>query len=240
MKEKNTIETIGSISKIEILATIEETFCGNTLVLESKYPFPGYYDTTIPDTKVLHPGTVFIITKKRHNEERIMRINHDVKKEFRKRFDASPGQVTVFNELKPCISVRFLESYNSISELVDLYNKLGIRFLKYRKINPYDGIIKIRKYFVLKDLGPGIYMDVQQPEMCYIQIPALLRWNTFEKITLDMKRNIEDNKFDAAIGTILRKNCIVDVIRIYDEHINEDKINFLKLKYLEAIKKLNK
>ena len=54
-----------------------------------------------------------------------------------------------------------------------------------------------------------------------------------------MKRNIEDNKWDAALGTIYRKNCLVDMVRIYDERIDKDKILFIKGKYLEAVKKFN-
>ncbi len=70
-----------------------------------------------------------------------------------------------------------------------------------------------------------------------MQIPGQLKWNTFERITVDLKRNLDDNKFDAAIGTIFRKNCIVDVVRIYDEHISKDKSQLLKKKYVEAVKK---
>jgi len=234
---KNNIETFGTISKKETIASLEEDFCGGALILESVYPFPGYYHATIPDTGEMNPRSVYLITKKVHQADDIMRINHEIKKAFRKKFDATIGEVVVFNESRPCIRVKFLENFNSIPELVELYRKNGIQFLKYRRVKPYYGLIKIRKYFVLQSPEPGYYTDVEEPQMCYMQIPGQLKWKTFEKITIDLKRNLDDNKFDAAIGTIFRKNCIVDVVRIYDEHIVKDKSQLLKKKYVDAVKK---
>ena len=40
-----------------------------------------------------------------------------------------------------------------------------------------------------------------------------------------------------AIGTIFRKNCLVDVVRIYDANMSGEKLKHLKKKYIEAIKK---
>jgi hypothetical protein len=234
---KNHIETVGTISKKETLASLEESFCNGAMVIESKFPFPGYYSSTVPEKIVLDPGSVFLITKKVHPAENIMRINHVVKKSFKKRFDATIGEITVFNEIRPCIRVKLLKDYTYLPELIGLYRKNGIQFLKYRKVKSYYGLIKIRKYFILESPSPGLYMDVEQPEMCYFQIPGEIEWNKFEKITVSLKRNLENNKFDAAIGTIFRKNCLVDVVRIYDINMSGDELKFLKGKYLEAIKK---
>lgn len=234
---KNNIETVGTISKKETICSLEEGFCNGTLILESKFPFPGYYSATVPDKEVLNPRSVYLITKKVHQAENIMRINHDVKKSFKKRFDATVGEITVFNESRPCIRIKLLDDYKHLPELVDLYRKHGIQFLKYRKVKSYYGLIKVSKYFVLESPEPGFYIDVENPEMCYFQIPAYLKWNTFEKITISLKRNIDDNKFDAAIGTIFRKNCLVDVVRIYATNMTGDKLKYLKGRYLEAIKK---
>lgn len=234
--KKNIIETFGTISKKEILASIEAEFSAGALVLESKFPFPGYYHNTIPDQEVLDPGSIFLMTKKVHRDEDIMRLTHTIKKTFRKRFDATVGELVVFNETRHCIRIKFLKDYADVPTLVRLYQENGINFLKYRKVKPYYNLIRIRKYFVLESPEPGFYTDQEDPHMCYVQIPALLKWNEFEKMTSSMKRNIDDNKWDAALGTIYRKNCIVDLIRIYDDHIDKDKILLIKGKYLEAVK----
>jgi hypothetical protein len=240
MDSKNVIETFGTISKKEILASIEEEFCNGALVLESKFPYPGYYHDTIPDTADLNPRSIFIITRRLYQEENVIRINHEVKKSFRKRFDAALGEVMVFNEKRPCIRVKFLEDYKYIPELITLYQNQGIHFLTYRKVNPYYDLIKIRRFFSLESPEPGIYFDMDEKQICFFQTPGYFKWHEFEKTTLDLKRNIEDNKFDAAIGTIYRKNCLVDLVRIYDENISIEKIRFLRSKYIEAVKKYRK
>lgn len=238
MTTMKTIETFGSIMKKEILASLEEEFCAGAMVLESKFPFPGYYHNTIPDKKVLNPGSIFLITKKSHQEEDIMRTNHEVKKVFKKKFDATIGQLVVFNETRPCIRVKFLDDYKSTPELVELYRKNGIQFLKYRKVKPYYDLIKIRKYFVLDLEEPGVYRDGIEKQMCYLQIPGHFSWNQFEKTTLELKRNIDNDKFDAAMGTIYRQNCLVDMVRIYTEQVNMKELKMVQQKYIEAVKKL--
>ncbi len=237
-KNKNIIETFGTISKKEILASIEEDFCNGILILENKFPFPGYYHATVPDKEVMMPGSFFLVTKKMHHEEDIMRLNHEVKKLFKKKFDTTVGEVTIFNEVRPCIRVKNLSDYKDLPELVKIYQNNGIHFIKYRRVIPYHGLIRIRKYFALESPQPGMYIDVEDSKMCYIQVPAFLKWDEFEKMTISMKQNIDDNKWDAALGTVYRKNCLVDVVRIYDEHIDKDKILFIKSKYMDAIKKL--
>jgi hypothetical protein len=238
MKEQVAIETCGTILKKETIATIEQDFCGNALVLESKSPFPGYYHKVIPETKELAPSSVFLVTKNPINDEKLMRSNHEIKKVLKKKFDAAPGQISLYNEMKPCIRVKFLPSYNDISELVDLYREEGIQFLKYKSIKPYSGLISVKKFFLVDTLEPGIYRDIDEPELSYIQIPGYLKWSNFEKITIEMKRNMEDNKFDAAIGTIHRKNCIVDIVRIFDKDFSIKKLHLIRNKYIEAIHKL--
>ena len=131
-KNKNIIETFGTISKKEILASFEEDFCKGILILENKFPFPGYYHATVPDKEVLNPGSFFLITKKVHQEEEIMRLNHVIKKSFQKKFDATVGEVSLFNETRPCIRVKLISDYKDLPQLVKLYQDHGIHFLKFR------------------------------------------------------------------------------------------------------------
>ncbi|MBM3436996.1 MAG: hypothetical protein FJY07_12360 [Bacteroidetes bacterium] len=238
MEELNRIETYGTIVKKELLASLEEPFCNNSLVIESKFPFPGYYHNVIPDQEVMIPSSVFMVTENRQYEEKIMRTNLEVKKAFSRKFDAAPGQITVFNEQRTCIRVRHLEDFHDIPELVKLFQKNNIRFMKYREIKPYQGLITINRYFVIESIYPGIYKDLEDPQFCYFQIPVKLDWDTFEKITLHMKWNMEDNKFDAAIGTIIRKNSLMDIVRIYDENVTVEKLINIREKYFDAIKHL--
>ncbi len=237
-KEKATIETTGTIKKKETLASIEEAFSAKALVIESKFPYPGYYQPSIPDVMELNPDSVYLITRGNIDDVKLMRINQEVKKGYTKHFDAASGRITVYNEMRSCIRLKFLKNYTDIPELVERFRDHDIQFLKYRQISDYTGLIDVKKYFVLETIEPGIYRDVEVPEMSYIQIPGFLNWENFERITLDMKHNLEDNKFDAAVGTIYRKNCIIDIVRIYDKKFSLDKLYTIREKYKQALKKL--
>ncbi|MCD4735338.1 MAG: hypothetical protein K8R53_04810 [Bacteroidales bacterium] len=239
MKE-NIIETIGTISKKETLTSLEEDFCNGTLIIETLYPFPGYYHKTIPDKDALNPISLFLITKEKYSDEQIIRASHEVKKNFRKSFSAVQGEISLFNQSSPCIRIKFLKDYNQVGELAKYYKEAGIQFMKYKKVSPYEGIIKVNKYFGLKSAGEGCYFDDDESQMCYFQIPIKFEWEQFEKMVLDIKRNTEDNKFDAALGTFIRKNCLIDMVRVYDEEINLERLQTIRDKFLREIKQIKK
>ena len=239
MKDNNAIETLGKIVKKEILGNIEPELSAGFLLLENMYPYPGYHGDTIPDYHELIPDSIFGVTKLSYEDETVLRAAHEVRKIFNKKFDVATGQVNVFNEMQPCIRIKFLQSFSDVPEIFELFNKQGIQLAKYKKVEPHDGLIKIKKFFELEVLEPGIYMDIIDPDMCYLQLPEYIDWHTFEKITLSMKRNMDDNKFDAAQALIFRKNCVIDCVRIYDHHIKHDKIISIRDRYLNEIKRLH-
>ena len=224
-----SIETIGTIEKKERLVTVDS----NDLVLESLHPFPGYHGTTIPDKT--NPKSLFFVLRSDFPDEDIIRAILRIKHKLHTHFDASPGKVTVFNKMEPCIRVKDLENYTFIPELISLFKAEGFTFMKGRKIDPFDGLIRIKKYFHLDEVNEGIYMDKETKEMGYFEVSTELDWDAFEKITLDIKRNIEDNNFDAALGTIYRKTGLKDVIRIFDTNVCLGECLFLREKYISSI-----
>jgi len=232
MKERVIIETIGTIEKKEILTSVGF----DELVLESLDPFPGYHGTSVPD-KVM-PGALFLITRSKYSEEKIIRITQKVKKEKKLKFDGSPGLVTFYNMLNPCIRLKDVKTYDDVKNILDAYKAEGIEFMSNRKIEPYAGIMKIKKYFLVEAVTHCTFTDVENEAMFYFTIPTQLRWNHFEKMTLEIKRNLDNANFDAALGSFYRKDGIIDVIRIYDEHCTLEKLDALRLKYAQAIKKL--
>ena len=107
-----------------------------------------------------------------------------------------------------------------------------------RKIEPFTGIIKVKKYFLLEVISDFLFNDAEDPNMHYFSIPMQLRFPQFEKITLDLKRNLEDPNFDAALGTIFRRYGVIDVIRIYDDKGSPDRLSMIRTRYLDAINEL--
>ena len=72
----------------------------------------------------------------------------------------------------------------------------------------------------------------------YLEIPLLLRWPTFEKVTMNMKYNMDDDKWDAAQTSMFYKNGLKDFVRIYDQDSCQGKLLHIREKYLDAISKL--
>ncbi|MBE0638319.1 MAG: hypothetical protein IH598_07355 [Bacteroidales bacterium] len=235
MSTEKILETLGYITKKETLASIEHD-TANALVLETREPYPGYHGTTIPDH--LKPMSLFLVTDKKYSGEHIIRATMAVKKHYPDHFDATPGLVTVFNVMHPCIRIKDMASYKNIHELIEAYRKAGVEFMKDKVIEPFEGLIKIRKYFNLKEVGNDFYIDIDVPSMAYFKIPGLISWELFEDITLRLKPNSEYNNFDAALGVFFTPKGVIDTIRIYHEEIDMANIIYLRGKYLEEIERL--
>ncbi len=234
MSQKVIIETIGTIEKKESLVPVKY----RNLVLETVAPFPGYHGTTVPDTSV--PSSLFFITRSRYTEEKIIRLTTKIKKERKLDFDGSPGMVNLYNMLNPCIRIKDVGTYDKAEEVMKAYEEEGVEFMNYRKVEPYSGIIRVKKYFLLNPLTDCTFVDVEDPAMHYFTIQIQLRWNQFEKMTMNIKRNLENPNFDGALGSFYRKTGVVDVIRIYDENGTPERIKEIRTKYAHAIKKLMK
>lgn len=234
MSQKILLETIGTIEKKEMLGPVGY----KELVLEAFHPFPGYHGTTVPDKDI--PNSLFAITRSKYTEEKVIRAIQKIKNEYHYSFDGSPGMVTLYNMLNPCIRFKDLSSYEEVPAILKAFEAEGIEFMSNRKIEPFTGIIKVKKYFLVEVLSDVLFKDAEDPNMHYFSIPVQLRFNQFEKITIDLKHNLDDPKFDAALGTIFRKSGVIDVIRIYDDKCSADKLNLIRTKYLHAINNLTK
>ena len=232
---KKIIQSIGNITKKEMLRLVEQLDTCKSLILESTEPFPGYHGTTVPDK--MEPDSLFLVTKLAYNDDKIIRAIMAVKKTFPFRFDAAPGSINLNNKQVNIIRLKFLQ-YQYVPELIEILQDQDIDFMKKRKVNPYESLIKIRKHFRMEESMEGIYQDMETKEFSYLQIPHTMRWNTFEKITMQIKYNIKDNNFDAAMGHVYDANGLLDFVRIYDKNFNLDKLKFIREKYLDFMSKL--
>ena len=234
MSQKILLETLGTIEKKEMLGPVGY----KELVLEAFLPFPGYHGTTVPDKDT--PRALFAITRSKYTEEKLIRVTQKIKNEGNYRFDATPGLVTLYNMLNPCIRFKNTSRYDEVPVILKAFENEGIEFMSNRNIEPFTGIIKVKKYFLLDVVSESTFNDAENPHMFYFSIPVQLRFNQFEKITIELKQNIDDPNFDAALGTIFRKSGLVDLIRIYDEKCTPAKLEYIRSKYIQAIEKLLK
>ncbi len=232
---KRVIETPGMVTKKERVALVEnETHC-NYLVLESLSPFPGYHGTTVPDR--LEPESLFAVTRLMHNDERIIRGVQAVKRQTDIIFDGVPGTLDIQHQPAHFIRLKSVK-YEDLGNLLNLFKENGIEFKRRKKLSPFTSIIKVRKFFRMKEISKDIFTDMDNECMFYLRLPVMLRWNTFEKITNKIKYNLDDRNYDAALTNVYGQEGIIDFVRIFDREAIDSKLKHIHEKYLEAVSKL--
>ncbi|MCB2207943.1 MAG: hypothetical protein KQH67_06565 [Bacteroidetes bacterium] len=227
-------QTIGTVTKEEKISSVESETFSNVLLLESQLPFPGYHGLTVPDK--LEPDSIFAITKLMYNDERIIRCIQSVKKQLSMNFDAAPGSLHLQNKDVNFIRFKGLQ-YHFFGDVISHFEKCGIEFKKKRMVSPYTALIRVRKFFKMKEVLDGIYADMDNQKFAYLNIPVQMRWNRFKRITMDIRYNVEDKHYDAAQTSIYTETGLMDFVRIYDKEFCQGKLIFIREKYLEAISK---
>ncbi len=229
---KKKLETVGTVSKKEHLSVADMDNC-KILILENTEPFPGYHGLNLP--KENKAESLFLVTKSAYNDEKIIRaIQHIKKQNPELTFDGTPGTINLYNSPVGVVRIKDM-SYEAVPLLVKLFENEGISFKKKKKLPPYQCTIKIRKFFKMQQVEEGIYRDTDIKEMYYLVIPKALRWNSFEKITMEIKYNMEDNNYDAAMVSVFYEHGILDLVRIYDQKYSIEKLRTIRKKYLEKI-----
>ena len=94
----------------------------------------------------------------------------------------------------------------------------------------------VTKHFGLEQIEEGVFKDINDPLMHYLEIPVALSWKVFEAITNKIKNNLENNNFDAALGVLYIRD-IMDMIRIYENNPGIGKLVSLRKMYLDKIRK---
>jgi len=233
MADNRIIETMGSITKVEKLQTLNSNVLENTFVLDEIEPFPGYHGANLPTG--YDPATVYMVTKKKLSAIRILRMTQNIRKYVKEDFDATSATVCINNSVYNCIRIRHINGYGIIISLQKAYMHEGVKFMKKKGING-EGIIEVNKHFELDDCGDGVYKDLEDPLMHYIRMPMQMNWQMFLEITTSIKRNIDDLSFDGALGAIYLKE-IIDVVRIFTKDMTIDDLKKIRNLYLEELKK---
>ena len=233
MKENTLVETFGYIIKIDQLETIESNILRNTFVLESSKPYPGYHGSNLPSESI--PHHLFMVTKEKYSEEIILRKSQRIRQYFEHSFGARKAELNIFNNTYTSIRIKDLSSFSYIPELQRCYQNEGIEFLKKKSFNE-KAVIKVQKHFRLNKIGDGIYKDLDDLKMYYINIPHQIMWYPFEHMTISIKNNLENNNFDAALG-VLYLHDLIDVIRIVEESCTIERLETLKALFMEEIRK---
>lgn len=233
MATTRIIETMGSISKVEKLETLDTNILENTLVLEEIEPFPGYHGANLPTG--YNPCAVYLVYKKKLSSVKIRRMTQEIRKTVKFDLDGTAAGICINNDVFNCVRLRNLPSYSVIPELQKNYMHEGLKFRKKKKVTG-EAIIELKKQFELEKMDDGIYKDMLDPLMYYIEVPRHLNWHLFQEITTAIKHNIDNLNFDAAVGAIYLKD-IVEVIRIFAKDLTLEDLKVIRRKYIDEIHK---
>lgn len=235
MTEPNAIERFGGHLKEEPLTCLEdEIIAPNTCVLEADAPFFGYYNEMPVSSK---PQYLYCALSGRQSFESIARATQNVRKKFKKNFDAAEGEITFFGTTCQVIRIRNLQKYSDIHTLQSLYLDEGIMLRKKtRKVKNAMAMIRLRKFFNLQPVGQNLFLDSVQEHHAYFIIPHQLDWNNFKEITKEVKYDPAFFHFDGAICFIYEQGEVKDMIRIYREHITAEELKAIRDKYYKVMK----
>lgn len=234
MEQKNDIEVFGTIHKRETVFTIDDKVEPGTLVFEALEPFPGYYHETPFDTKPIY---MYIALQEHYPLENIIRATERVEKVFDEKFDAGKGFLQIYNTSYNVLRVRHLNRYDLIGTLQKAYSDNGIHFSnKNKKSLKEKAQIKVVKFFNLKEIDEGIYLDNKEQFHAYIELPEFCEWDDFNDLSNRVKYNWQESKFDAAMGSFYYKGRLREFVRIYSNKISIGYLQKLKKLYIEKMK----
>jgi hypothetical protein len=236
MQFGSIIETIGTITKMENICSLEEHIHRDTLVLRNMDPFPGFIPKRESGFCQIKPGSVFIILRYRYSPEKINRINKDLIASRITTCIPSYGEIITRDSILPCIRLKGLVDYSLITAIQSFFQRNEIQLMNYRKIES-TARIKIFKTFRLIEIADGLYRDLNEGAKIYIRLNQSLNWKQFNEITKKIKFDRASRNFDAALGIIYRFCGSEDVIRIYDQDKTLERALLLKKLYLKEVKR---
>lgn len=226
------LETFGGLIKEENLRTVDDGIIPNTLVLENKDPFPGYYGA-VPSDKV--PDSFFLVMTKKESTEKILRLTHIIRKNSNIDFEGSPGRICIYNDTYYSLRIRGLDDFSRLEEIQNYYRDNGIEYMKKKKIDA-NAVIQIKKIFEVKELEENILKDAVR-DMYYLKINKQLTWSHFRTISGQVKNNLKNTSFDAALAVIYGSE-VLDLIRIYGKDLDIDYLHKIHEKYNEFLQKI--
>lgn len=216
--EHPVLEISGFILKKEFLSTIRFNVLEDTLVLENKKPFPGYFGNNLPDTE--EPRSVFLVLQEAASPELVGRWIATVKKREKHTCYGNYAELIIGNEVFSSIRLLGLDCFSRIGELQGTLQKEGVKFRKVRPIEQ-EGLIKVHKTFLLQETEEGKYLDVKDNAKMYFTLSRFISWQDFEAITRQVKNNCRNPVFDAALGGLYRYRGYEDIVRIFSPHQRE-------------------
>jgi hypothetical protein len=234
MENIQVIERFGELTKEEPVSSLgEDLIIPGTIVLEAISPYFGYYnDAPMADKEPY----LFFILEECHSIYDIVRATQEVRKQVNFDFQADLGSLQLQNNTQPVIRIRDCAKYCRIRRIQQLFEAEGIRSKRGgKKTDRQMALIRLQKFFYLEVLGDGLFLDATDPNKGYFALPRFMDWQGFKHLTTEAKYDTSILFFDAAQALYFENKAIVDLARVYREHLSVEKLREIRERYLKVL-----
>lgn len=234
MVNNKQIEVFSNLTKLEKVEIIKKKIVPGSLVFESKNPFPGYYHETPGPPDELY---MYIALSGDHSLEKILRATQKIESGFEGKFDAGKGFLTIVNDMFYVLRLRHFGDYDMVVKIQKAFAGVGIDLLtNSKKQGIHEAQIRIVKFLMLEELGPGVFVDMKEHYHGYIVIPRFLEWNEFFDVTMRVRYNWTGSEFDAACGSFYYQGKLHEFVRIYSQKLSKEYLTDIRELYLKKSK----
>jgi hypothetical protein len=224
----------GCIYKKEFLTTVEKNILPGSFVFKIWKPFHGLQDK-MPLRNI--PDFYFVVMEADYPLDTIIEVTEKMKLKSDLYFDAVEGNIFVAGVSYPVIRIKIPEKGCLIRDIQKLFTNYGFQMSMNRITIKEKGVIKLKKYFSLEEVGKGVYFDKLTPELAYFGLPGQVEWDLFEEITRRIKVNVALGDFDTALGAFHIGKKTEYIIRVLKLQRSLNSIDLLKQDYLTYINK---
>ncbi|MFP4621066.1 MAG: hypothetical protein ACLFM7_07110 [Bacteroidales bacterium] len=226
MATSNVLSAAGSITKKEYVCTTRIRALKNYLILESVDPFPeAHIRHKSSFVKFYYAGIISDML-----DQDIKIAAQSAEGQIRGEVASAVGELKIGDKAFNAIRLRNVSS-QMLPRLIKAYEYEGIR-MQPREENIHDyAWIHIRKFFHLEEIEEGIFTDLDDPYIGYLQLPKTVEWPELEALTGKVKTETHYPNFDRALGTIFKQGDPIEVIRIFSPDMTEEVLKDIAASY---------
>ena len=234
MEQNKKMEVFANLTKQVTIVSVEDKVLPGSLVFEALNQFPGYYHESPIHAQPIY---IYLVLERQFPLEEVLRVTQSIEKEYSNwRFDSGKGYMLLGSQLLNVIRLRHLPEIELVEKIQEAYQQRGISFLMNKKLKgKLEAEVKIVKFLNLEKLDEGIYVEVEDMNFGYIEIPKYLKYDLFSKVTMDVKYNWDGHEFDAASGSFYKDGKLTEFARIFSSKNDVEYLSGLRKLYLEKI-----
>ena len=225
-------ELIGKLIKQENIDTIDRNKIPRTFVINVPDAFKSYYSRF---TVINKPVSIIFVTKGLNSFEKILRATKEINEMYQLKLNGAKCEVKINSRKLIGIRVKGINRFTDIKQVQEYYKDAGFEFAKSEKFKETDSLIRINRFFNLKELDKGIYQSVDDDYDHFVEIPKYMTWEDFRKFTFEIKNNIYDASYDIAKGIFYKNGGIIEMLRIVKPKATVEFLKLIQQKYVDKL-----